>query len=193
MNKYFAFALALAFALASTNAFAQQHVGKKGNKTGKQHNRPGSNAETKVMREAAQLVHEANRLLNQGLPIYQGHRVRAIQIDHLAQKEIRIGIDWEETHKSALTASAEEQIKGLPKAEERGDRTKYSREQIDASNAKLAEAYKKLGNAYTLLKNAPGEYGGHRVEAMKLIDGAGKEITKALNIRGGSTGVGAQP
>jgi len=196
------------FAAIFNTANAQQVIGgQQGNGKHPGHHQK-HDADDKQMLAAEKLIHQANKTLESALPIYEGHRVRAIQLDRLAIGEIRAGIYFDNhtqlngkqvnarqlnPGQDPQLVAAEKQAAALPVIQERGDRTKYTGDQIAASNAKLTQAYNMLKEAYADLQAAPKEYGGHRSNAMKFVDEAGKQIQKALQIRGGTTGGVSHP
>ncbi len=129
------------------------------------------------MKNAYRLCVEAQQLLRRGLPIYDGHRVKAIQWDQIAALELRAGILWNKANDP--TPNRQQQI-GKSTIRDNEPKSKYSAQQIAESNKRLQRAGELLTKALAILKPLPNEYGGHRAEAMRAIDNALKELTTAL-------------
>lgn len=132
-----------------------------------------------LMKQAAKLCTEAHKSLKQALPIYDGHRHMAMELDKLTIQDIRMGLRWDRQHGNAPTPSAQQQMAGI-KPEQEQNPSRYSQAQIQASNQKMIEAGQLLEKAKALLQSADHDYGGYRAQAVQLTDAAMSEIKRGL-------------
>jgi hypothetical protein len=174
----------VALTTLSASAFAQgggagRPEGKPGRRMGQ--NRPGRNPGDRVsdrlMREAGQRIERAQRQLRQALPIYDGHRVNAIELSQIAQWEIRIGLAWDRM-KEQGGPMGNKPGKSGEKEGRRGPN--HSDEQVRKSNQNIVQAGKLLEDALALLKRAQADYGGHRKNAIEATERAIQQLKEAL-------------
>ncbi len=138
-------------------------------KAHKQNNNPDIVPMRKAMRE----LRIAQRFLRGALPIYEGKREAAIDDTHESIKQIALGIGWN------LKNDKEESAAAPAKAQSKVAAS-YTEDQREKSRRKLIEAAKALERAEKILTPIAGEYGGHRVSALKDIDKALADIKAAL-------------
>jgi len=139
---------------------------------------PG-NGENKLVLQSRRQCGNAIRIMQAALPIYHGHRVRAIEITKIAIDEIRLGLLYDKRHENgAAPQSIEKRVAGIRNLSETGGN--YDKKQVKQSNNKVRRAAAVLTRAQTNLTSAPKYYGGHRVNALKLVNMALGEINLAL-------------
>lgn len=174
--------LSISLMLASSIATAQNRPGRPGARTEVkgQVSRPKTDLrQDQEMKQARKLTTEAIVQLRLGLPIYQGHRVNAINICQLAVRDINLGLRWDRRHGNAPLKSAQQEAASLKPAAEAPKR-KYSQDEIMKSHKRLQAALKLIQEAQTALHKAPNDYGGYRTRAGQLLDLAIGEINLAL-------------
>lgn len=166
--------LVLTMTLASTG-FAQQ--GRPGRpaanaprSTAGQNNR--QDPSDALMRRAAKEIEKAHDLLGRALPIYHGHRVSAMQDCRDAEKEIAQGLRFDRRNDNTAAGA---------KVNDGESADKYSKEQVQRSNALLKKAGEILVHAKGELQKGANEYGGHRAAAIKEVDSAIAQIKLALD------------
>jgi hypothetical protein len=136
----------------------------------------GPNADMQLSRrECANAV----RVMGKALPIYHGHRVRAIEIAKIAIDEIRLGLKYDRGHGSVSDPTAiQQRLKALENMSEPGGN--YTTKQNNQSNKKMLRAQAALTKAQGNLQAAPKDYGGHRSAALQLVNLALAQIQQAL-------------
>ena len=127
-------------------------------------------------RECAQ----AARIMGNALPIYNGHRVKAIEIAKIAIDEIKLGIQYDRGRGGGTTTSAalQKRLAALENMTEPGGN--YTKKQNMQSNRKMQRAAAVLTQAAANLQAAPKDYGGHRTFALQMVNLALGQIQKAL-------------
>jgi hypothetical protein len=140
----------------------------------------GRDGGDRLMVKAARQSHEAVRVMNGALPIYHGHRVKAIELTKMAIEEIRIGLIWDKNHDDPAAAgqNLEQKLNRIRNLDEKGGR--FSDEQIRRSNQMMRKAGDILVQVKTDLLAAPKDYGGHRATAIRLVNMAIEEVKLAL-------------
>jgi len=140
------------------------------------------NQSNRDMRQAMKLIHEAHQLLAQALPVYDWKRIDAMEAIHAANKELHDALE-------GVTAEPAPQLdrNGKPIKKKRpydGDhRSKYSPDQIAASDQKLRDADGRIGDAIAKLDNADPLYHGERADAITKLRNGQDLIKAALAIR----------
>lgn len=132
--------------------------------------------ENRLMRQSDRQCNRAVTIMQAALPIYHGHRVRAIEITKIAIDEINLGLhnDTKDT-----SASVQQRLGGLKNLNEPGGN--YKKGQINNSNKRMVKAQGILTKAQANLTAAPKDYGGHRARALQLVNQALNEIQLALS------------
>lgn len=125
-----------------------------------------------LMRRAAKEIEKAHDILGHALPIYHGHRVAAMQDCRDAEKEIAQGLRFDRRNDNNSAGA---------KVQDNESSEKYSKEQIQRSNAMLRKAAEILQHAKGDLQKGSNDYGGHRVAAIKEVDSALAQIKQALD------------
>jgi hypothetical protein len=138
---------------------------------------PGDKASDRLLREANQRIEQAQRLMKSALPIYDGHRVNAIQLSQIAQWEIKIGLAWDRFHEQGKGSPASAKS-SAPKEGRRGPG--HTDEQVKRSNQQLMAADKLLEDALTLIGRAQHDYNGHRARAGEATGRAIQQLKEAL-------------
>ncbi|MBS1707920.1 MAG: hypothetical protein JSS65_04270 [Armatimonadetes bacterium] len=170
--------VAACLVLASSAVAQQGRPGRSANLQPKQTNQTRrGDASDMVLRKAAKEVARARDLLGHALPIYQGHRVAAIQETKDADKEIALGLRFDRNHEGRGAGAQAAQ-------NDNDDPAKHSKEQVARSNRMLVQAGEILVGAKKQLQGAEHDYGGHRVKAVQEIDEALKQIETALSVVG---------
>ncbi len=154
----------------STVALAQQPG--HGQQNVQAHTRRGGHSSDAIMRKAAKEVAEAHQILNRALPIYDGHRVNAMQDCREAELQIAEGLKFNRQHDRGAKVEAK------PRDDQSAG--KYDRKEVERSNAQLVKAADILARTKGQLEKGADEYGGHRVKAIGQIDEAIKQIRLAL-------------
>ncbi len=141
------------------------------------------------MMAAMALCANALDAMRSALPIYQGHRVKAMVATRDAIGLIRQGLQFARDNKG--TASA-----GLPPIPMSDNEPlgRFTREQVQRSNARMAMAARMLNQARQRLETAGDDYGGFRNQAHGKVLDALREIDVALALfRGDNPGNGRRP
>src|SRR5579862_6882173 len=108
-----------------------------------------------AMTAAAKDAHQAHLPMKSALPIYDGHRVLAMELCGLADRDIREGLTGVPTAPPANFANRK-QLKANKNREK--PLMKYSSAQIQASNADLQNAVPMIQAAIQSLSKAAGDY-----------------------------------
>jgi hypothetical protein len=138
---------------------------------------PGDRVSDRMMREASQRLQKAQHQMRQALPIYDGHRAKAIDLSELAQREIKIGLAWDRMKEQGGSPQPGNKSGGEPDGK-RGPG--HTDDQVKKSNAHLIAAGKLLEEALRLLSRAQADYGGHRRNAMEATTQAVQQLKEAL-------------
>ncbi|HTQ10338.1 MAG TPA: hypothetical protein VMI31_09730 [Fimbriimonadaceae bacterium] len=140
-------------------------------------------AKDPAMIAAAKDARQAHITMKSALPIYEGHRVLAMKLCGLSDRDIREGltgipsappVDFTTRKPLKLDKNSEKEL------------MKYSTGQIQASNAQMQRAIPMLQAALQALSQAAGDYGGYRTQAANSINQALHEIQICLQLRGGA-------
>jgi hypothetical protein len=163
-------------ALLVTSAFAQNSV----NTGAKQRNDQGKNGQRhdltkRALHLAVEEINKGVKALRQGLPIYKGHRVNAIELGVLAKSEILVGLLEQKLDRRAQAT----------RENDNDNPSKYSDNQIRNSNEKLVIGGHHFENALGLLNRVNWDYEGHKTAAVKDLQKALDEIRMALAPYGG--------
>jgi len=142
--------------------------------------------ENREMLAAMALCTRALGTMRSALPIYQGHRVKAMAATRDAIHLIRQGLQFNRNNRGNAGVDA----LAVPTADNE-PLGRFAREQIQRSNAKMALAARLLNQARERLEAASDDYGGFRNQARDKVLEALREIDAALAIfRDGDGGTG---
>ncbi len=176
----------LAFAISTAPVLAQNrpghpanptHVGKKaGNKI----KVPSKDSDHAAIQIAAKACRSAEKAMRAALPIYDGHRHRAMEITKLAIQELRAAYNWR-PGLPAPTESAQAMLKRITNVKE-FNRNRYSPQQIAKSDEMMRQGLVQLRAALADLGKVTQPFGGYVREASQLIDLAISEATQALQV-----------
>jgi len=189
MKRIVLLSLTLAFALSAVAATAQNKPGRPGRTdrpvAAQGQNRkaapPAKDADHAAMQAVMKDLTAAQKILRRALPIYNGHRHRAIEIDNLAMRVLRAAYVWTpNTPSRPMNVQAE--VAKIGKGNEE-PASKYTQEQITRSNALMRKAMAVLQQAKLDLGHVQGAYGGLIGEARQLVDLALFEVDTALKGR----------
>lgn len=128
-----------------------------------------------AMTQALKSTRQAVQLMRKALPIYHGHRVKAIKLSRLAIKEVLLALK----NAPAGKLSARQMAAKLG-AEDEVPLRKYTQVEINRSHALMRQARTKLEQAYAALGRAKSDYNGHRSAAQELVRLAGNQINEGL-------------
>lgn len=126
---------------------------------------------------AIEEINKGVKALRQGLPIYQGHRVDAIDYGILAKSEILTGLAEQRLDNSKKAATKKEV--------ENKSAKDYTDQQVKNSNIKLVIGGHHFENALGILQKTNWDYQGHKSNAMVDLQKALDEIKAALAPYGG--------
>jgi hypothetical protein len=130
-----------------------------------------------------QTLKSAAHMMESALPIYDGHRHRAIELTRLAEQELR---------EAAATASGRtvngigtQRLRPAQRAtmiskHHEGSHSRYSQQQIAASNAQMQQGLQMLSRGLQQLQSLGRDSGGHMADAVELVNMAGQEGNMAL-------------
>ena len=170
----FAVALVAVLTVGQAATIGIQGLTPTGNVTQKQSNRN--------LHQAMKLARRAHKLLESGLPIYQGHRVDAMRSTHAGVTELAEALNGSGPKAANIN-------KGLGKGGSKGKRadnelrSKYTPEQVATSDKALGQAVTLIDQAIRLLDNADPTYHGERMDAIAKFKDAQKQIGTALTIK----------
>jgi len=154
----------------------------RGNQLGKQQN-PGArqnDPDAKLIRKTANECQRAHKVMQSALPIYHGHRHKAMELTRIAAQEIRLGLRQNRQVGNTKVQSLQSQLKAIQNVPE-DDPARYPKGQVLRSNKKMEAALKILGLAKTDLSQVTKDYNGHKANALTAIDMAIAEINLALS------------
>lgn len=138
---------------------------------------PKVDSDHSLMSAASQHMTKAQRLMKSALPIYDGHRHRAIEINRIALKVLRAAYNYNPGSMKPL--NIEHELAKIGSSDESAAR-RYSVAEIAASNEKLKKAAELLFSAKSSLGKVSASYGGHVLETAQLIDLSLRELDFAL-------------
>ncbi|MFI5385102.1 MAG: hypothetical protein ACHQ50_03185 [Fimbriimonadales bacterium] len=141
-----------------------------------------SKAQDSAMIAAARDAHQAHLAMKAALPIYDGHRVLAMELCSLADRDIKEGLRG-----IPAAPAANFSLRKPLKANKNREKPllKYSAAQIQASNAQMQSAVPMIQAALQALSKAAGDYGGYRTQAASSLNQALQQIQICLQLRGG--------
>ena len=125
--------------------------------------------------QALKSTREGVQLMRKALPIYHGHRVKAMKLSRLGIKQILLALKNAPADK--LTA---QQVAAKMGMEDETPLRKYTPQEIVRSHGLMRQARAKLVQAYAALGRAKSDYNGHRTSAQEFVRLAGKQIDEAL-------------
>ena len=131
----------------------------------------------RALHTAVDEINKGLSALRQGLPIYNGNRVDAIEFGSLAKSEILVGL---------LEQRLDNRAKSQQREMDNDSARKYSERQIHNSNEKLVMAGHHFENALGILNRTNWDYDGHKTAAVRDLRRALDEIRAALAPYGGS-------
>lgn len=126
---------------------------------------------------AVEEINKGLKDLHEGLPIYQGHRVNAIDLGVLAKSEILTGLMDQRLDNRNKTAAKKESDNANPKG--------YTDQQIKNSNIRLVIGGHHFENAIGILNRTNWDYEGHKTKAVNDLQKAIEELKLALAPYGG--------
>ncbi len=174
--KHMRIAIFTIVALTVTSAFAQGAGTIGTQRSGGVHTKASVDPNKRAVHLAIEEINKGLKALRQGLPIYQGHRVDAIDFGVLAKSEIEVGL-------------AEQRLNNTNKAAKKETENKSAKDYTDAqvknSNIKLVIGGHHFENALALLQKSAWEYEGHKANAMTDLQKALDQIKAALAPYGG--------
>lgn len=156
-----------AMAQTRSNVKNQNQIGRSG---GQNHD-----LTKRALHRSIEEINKGVRALKQGLPIYHGLRVEAIQLGEMAKSEIRTGL-------------LEQRLDSAAKAKQEADNEspkKYTDQQIRMSNEKLVIGGHHFENAVGILNRVNWDYEGHKTAAVKDLLKAIEDLKRALAPYGG--------
>ena len=166
--------LLIGASLIVSSAFAQVV-----NRTGTRHQttpvQQTQNPNERAIHQALEEITKGHKVLSEGLPIYDGHRVEAMEMATVAKNEIQKGI-------SGLKNDHDEHHK---KTNELEKASKYSAQQVHQSNERLVQGGRHFENALSILNQVPADSQGRKAKAMDALNRALVELKTALAPFGG--------
>jgi hypothetical protein len=162
-------AVLVASSFAQTSGTVKNQIGLE--KSGKNHD-----LTKRALHMAVEEINKGLKALREGLPIYQGHRVNAIDLGVLAKSEILVGL---------LEQRLDNHAKALQREMDNDSPRKYSDQQIQRSNEKLVIGGHHFENALGILTRTNWDYEGHKTASMIDLRKALDEIRAALAPYGG--------
>jgi hypothetical protein len=130
----------------------------------------------RALSNALEEIRTGNRILeNKCLPIYSGHRVKAINFGKESHLQIRVGILEQKLDK----------MSAQNKTYDQENRSKYSAEQIQKSNFNMVRGGEHYQRAIVILQNVNWNYNNRKTLAIKALNSALNEITLGLQPFGG--------
>ncbi|MBS1721891.1 MAG: hypothetical protein JSS66_02670 [Armatimonadetes bacterium] len=142
-----------------------------------------NDANHQLLMAAAKDCQAAQRAMQKALPIYHGHRHRAMEINRVTLMAIRAAFKWrpgEASNAARLTQSLAKLGDGGE-----GDASKYSAEQIGRSNELMKRALASLKKAQSELAQVTIDYGGYVSTSKQLVAMSIDEVLKAGQSLGG--------
>jgi hypothetical protein len=132
--------------------------------------------------QARKALQTAVSQLQQGLPIYDGHRVRSIEIARKAIAQINAGLRYDHSYEQSTAGrrySAAQIASSVPRGRENA-RRRYNQQEIDRSNAMVQSGGQSMASAQAQLNQAAHDYDGHRNDAAEMTGYAMTEAQAAL-------------
>ena len=154
----------LSASIVSVRSTAQQPV------TGRVSQHRSSAGGTTPIAMAHATFERAARIMESALPIYDGHRVRAIKLAKLAAREIKdaaMGTTGTGTGAGTPRKSAAQQAAGIPKGRNES-LAGYNAQQIAASNAKMQEGMQLLQQGLQQVQSIGNDRGNHMSDAAEF-------------------------
>lgn len=189
MKSLLTIMLLAVFAATMTPALAQAKPGK--GRTGKniqnvQRRQMPKNGvkdpDHSALRETAGDCRAAERLMAAALPIYNGHRHRAMEINKVSMQVLRAAFAW--TPNAPAKPSNVQQLLSHIGTGSEVPASKYSSSEVARSNELMQKALAKLQKAKADLSKVQSQMGGYVAEASQLIDLSIQEVNLALSTVG---------
>jgi hypothetical protein len=120
-------------------------------------------------------ITKGHKILGEGLPIYDGHRVEAMEMATIAKNEILKG----------TTGVKNDHIEKHTKASELEKARKYSAQLVHQSNERLVMGGRRFENALSLINQVPADSQGRKANAVEALNRALVELKTALAPYGG--------
>lgn len=163
-----AYAATLLLALGATAQAQESGNRKHGYLSNHQDRSPEEKAYDQLMREAALRIEQAQTQLQMSLPIYSGHRDRAIEHSEEAYLEIHKALMWD--HMYATSSKPGSPRYGWPVPEE----------QARKSHEHLITAGRLLNEAVSYMEQVKPEYGGYKRRALTNTRAVLQDLRDAL-------------
>ncbi|MBS1715040.1 MAG: hypothetical protein JST30_11965 [Armatimonadetes bacterium] len=189
MKKILLMSLVGALALSALSASAQNRKGRvvqgdrpvttQGQKRHK--TPPAKDADHAAMQVVMKDLAAAQKAMRNALPIYNGHRHRAIEIDNLASRVLRAAYVWS-PNAPTRPMDVQAEVAKIGKGNEQ-PASKYPHDQVVRSHERMKQALAALQRAKVGLTHVQGAYGGSINEARQLVDLAMLEVDFALKGR----------
>ena len=164
-------------ALLVSSAFAQVQGGPGIQTGGQGQAKHGKNHDLtkRALHAAVEEITKGDKALRSALPIYQGHRVNAIELGVLAKSEILVGLlEQRLDNRTAQTRPLDND-----------SAKKYTEQQIRNSNERMVIGGHHFENALGILSRVNWDYEGHKTKAVADLNKALDEIRMALAPYGG--------
>ena len=139
------------------------------------HAQKAQNPTERAIHQALEEITKGHKALSEGLPIYDGHRVEAMEMATIAKNEIEKGVTGGNTN----------HVEKHTKANELEKANKYSAQLVHQSNEHLVMGGRHFENALSLLNQVAADNQGRKAKAMDALNRALTELKTALAPYGG--------
>ena len=179
-------ALVAVFATAMSTTYAQAKPGKAQNGSATKHHinrgvKPTLDADHLAIKQVSKDCRAAERLMKAALPIYEGHRHKAMEINKVSIQFLAEAFRWVPGAPSK-PFNVQQLLSKIGDGNE-VSASKYSSSEVARSQELMKKALAQLQKARTDLSKVQGAYGGYIGEAGQLIDLSIQEAMAALNVR----------